>query len=321
MIVVSHLKSFQALELALRTGSLKAAADALAITPAAVGQRIKALEDYLGIDLVVRGRSGLRPTATLSMASAHLTNAFLELGAAAEALDLQRVNEIQIAANSDWVELWLAPRLPRFRAAHPNTRFCINGEGDVPMRLGQTDIEIRFRALSNEENSTVLFHDFLIPVSSRANAERIGKLDKKTRLEGFPLLHLDFYKDDPSTIGWPEWIKANGHRKSTLQRGILRFQRIAPGLEAVLSDAGLMICGLALITDRLERTELTLPFAVSTGCWTRHAFQARFRRDAVLRPQVRRFRQWLEEEAQETATTLRRIAKSAPNSRRPAAKA
>src|SRR3954469_20871172 len=98
MTVVSHLKSFQALELALRTGSLKGAADALAITPAAVGQRIKALEDYLGIDLVVRGRSGLRPTATLSMASAHLTNAFLELGAAAEALDLQRVNEIQIAA-------------------------------------------------------------------------------------------------------------------------------------------------------------------------------------------------------------------------------
>jgi LysR family glycine cleavage system transcriptional activator len=320
MSVVTHLKSFQALELALRTGSLKGAADALAITPAAVGQRIKALEDYLGIDLVVRGRSGLRPTATLSMASAHLTNAFLELGAAAEALDLQRVNEIQIAANSDWVELWLAPRLPKFRVMQPNTRFCINGEGDVPMRLGQTDIEIRFREVSNEENSTVLFHDFLIPVSSRGNAERIGKLDKKTRLEGFPILHLDFYKEDPTAIGWPEWIKAHGHRKSALQCGI-RFQRIAPGLEAVLSDAGLMICGLALITDRLEKEEFTLPFPVSTGSWTRQAFQARFRRDAVLRPQVRRFRQWLEEEAQDTTRNLRRIAKSTPNSRQPVAKA
>jgi LysR family glycine cleavage system transcriptional activator len=253
------------------------------------------------------------------MASAHLTNAFLELGAAAEALDLQRVNEIQIAANSDWVELWLEPRLHKFRAAHPNTRFCINGEGDVPMRLGQTDIEIRFRELSSEENNTILFHDFLIPVSSRANAERIGKLDKKTRLEGFPIFHLDFYKDDPTAIGWPEWIKANGHRKSALPCGI-RFQRIAPGLEAVLSDAGLMICGLALITDRLERAQVTLPFPVSTGAWTSHAFQARFRRDAVLRPQVRRFRQWLEEQAQETAKNLRRIAKSAPTSRQPAVK-
>jgi LysR family glycine cleavage system transcriptional activator len=320
MMVVSHLRSFQALELALRTGSLKGAADLLGITPAAVGQRIKALEDYLGIDLVVRGRSGLRPTATLSLASAHLTNAFRELGAAAEALDLQRVNEIQIAANSDWVELWLAPRLAKFRAAHPNTRFCINGEGDAPMRLGQTDIEIRFRDVSSEENSIVLFYDFLVPVSSPVNAERIGKLDKKTRLEGFPLLHLDFYKDDPGAIGWTEWIKAHGQHRSASQRGIIRFQRIAPGLQAVLSDAGLMICGLALITDRLERGELTLPFPVSTGAWTRQAFQARFRRDTIVRPQVRRFRQWLEEEAQETAKNLRRIAKSAPNARRSAAK-
>ena len=63
MLVTSHLKSFQALDLAIRTGSLKGAADLLAITPAAVGQRIKTLEDYLGLDLVVRGRSGLRPTA------------------------------------------------------------------------------------------------------------------------------------------------------------------------------------------------------------------------------------------------------------------
>ena len=314
---MSHLKSFQALELALRTGSLKGAADVLAITPAAVGQRIKALEDYLGIDLVVRGRSGLRPTAILSMASEHLTNAFVELGAAAEALDLQRVNEIQIAANSDWIELWLKPRLPKFRAVHPNTRFCINGEGDAPIRLGQSDIEIRFRELSSEDNSIVLFHDFLLPVSSPANARRIGKLDRKARLEGFPLMHLDFYKDDPGAIGWPEWIKANGHRKTALQ-GVIRFQHIAPGLEAVLSDAGVMICGLALILDRLEGAEFTLPFPVSTGAWTRHAFQARFRRDALLRPQVRRFRQWLEEEAQQTSRHLQRIAKSASRPGRPA---
>ena len=116
------------------SASLKAAADRLAITPAAVGQRIKTLEDYLGLDLVTRGRSGLRPTAALSKALPHLAKAFHELSFAAQALDLQRVNEIQMAANSDWVELWLMPRLPRFRADFPNILFSINGEGDVPMR-------------------------------------------------------------------------------------------------------------------------------------------------------------------------------------------
>ena len=63
--MLSHLKSLQALEIAVRLGSLKHAANVLAITPAAVGQRVKALEDYLGIDLLERGRSGLRPTPQL----------------------------------------------------------------------------------------------------------------------------------------------------------------------------------------------------------------------------------------------------------------
>ena len=54
MAAISHLRSLQALESAIRLGSLTAVANELGITPAAVGQRIRALEDYLGIDLLVR---------------------------------------------------------------------------------------------------------------------------------------------------------------------------------------------------------------------------------------------------------------------------
>src|SRR5215472_13330224 len=97
----SHLRSFQALELALRTGSLQAAAEALWVTPAAVGQRIKALEDYLGIDLLVRGRSGLKPTPELSGALGHLRAAFEELDTVANLLNLQRGDQIHVAATSD----------------------------------------------------------------------------------------------------------------------------------------------------------------------------------------------------------------------------
>jgi LysR family glycine cleavage system transcriptional activator len=49
MALVTHLRSLQALEMAVRKGSLNAAAGELGITPAAVGQRIKMLEDYLGL--------------------------------------------------------------------------------------------------------------------------------------------------------------------------------------------------------------------------------------------------------------------------------
>ena len=56
MVAPSHLKSLQALELSVRHASFTLAADELGITPAAVGQRVKVLEDYLGIELLVRGR-------------------------------------------------------------------------------------------------------------------------------------------------------------------------------------------------------------------------------------------------------------------------
>src|ERR1700733_502255 len=274
MVAPSHLKSLQALELAVRTGSLKAAADALAITPAAVGQRIKALEDYLGLDLLVRGRSGLKPTATLSAAMPNLSAAFRALEASAGQLDMQRGEEIHVAAASNFAELWFNPRLVEFKAAHPNILFCVNGDGDVPMRVGPVDCEISFGAL--REGSDVLFHDYVLPISSPTNTQRISRLAKRERLEGFPLLQLNFYKDDPAAFGWPDWIAMHKFRRTAPERGI-RFERITQVLDAVLANAGLAISGLGLISGLVDDGEISLPFPLSTGRWTSYAFQARFR--------------------------------------------
>ena len=301
MSAPSHLRSFQALDLALRTGSLKGAAGKLAITPAAVGQRIKALEDYLGIELVVRGRTGLRPAPELSGAIDHIRRAFEELDRAAAALDLQKADEIHIAANSDLAQLWLRPRLAAFKAMHPNMKFCVNGEGDVPMRLGPADCEIRFRAQENEPGSDLLFRDYLLPVTSQVNHERIAR--EGNQLDRFPLVHLDFYKDDPEAVNWPDWFSRHGYRTSAFERG-MRYQRISPALDAVLSDAGVMICGLALLEDHIRSGDLKQPFPLATGCWTTHAYMARFRQSSLARPQLRRFRDWLLEEAGTTQTGL-----------------
>lgn len=312
MVVPSHLKSLQALELAMRTGSVRAAADQLAITPAAVGQRIKTLEEYLGVDLVARGRSGLKPAPALARAMPALARAFRDLAEAAEALELQRVHQIQVAASSDWAELWLAPRLPRFRTAFPNAQFCINGEGDFPMRLGRTDVEVDFGPPKPGEEVSVLFRDFLIPVASPENADRARKAMDQDLLEGFPLLHLDAYRDDPTAIDWPKWIAVHGHRTAAAQRGN-RFQRIAFALEATLSHAGFMICGLAMITDRLRSGELVMPFPVETGAWTTGAYVARFRRGSGGgEAQLRAFRAWLEAEARQTVADVAEFAGPPP---------
>ncbi len=305
-MVVTHLRSLQALELALRSGSLQAAAEALWLTPAAVGQRIKALEEYLGVDLLVRGRSGLKPTAELSAALTHLRAAFEELEAAAALLNLQRGDQIHLAAASDFVELWLRPRLAAFAAEHPQMRFCINGEGDAPLRIGDIDCEIRFGAQPPDGvESDLLFADFVLPVTSPENTRRLARLKPSERLEGFPLLHVDFYRDDREVPNWSAWAEAHGCRRTDPNRGI-RFQRIQPALEAIGAHAGVALCGLALLREIIEREELSFPFAVSTGRWTAHAFRAQFRPQSMMRPQVKAFRQWLLAEAAVTREWLAR---------------
>lgn len=294
MVAPTHLKALQALEAAIRKGSLRRAADELSVTPAAVGQRIKSLEDYLGIDLLMRSRSGLVPTPALSAALDHLYRAFRELEAVAEAIDIQRGHEIHIACVTDFAELWLKPRLESFRVAHPNVLFCVNGEGETPLRLGPVDCEITFGARADDVET--LFRDFVIPISSPENTRRISMARRRDSLEGFPLLHLDFYRNDPAVPNWQAWSRSNRLRRTAPERG-MRFQRIAPVLDAVLADAGLAICGLALVADHVDQGRLSLPFPIETGVWTEHRFQARFRGDALLRPQVRRFREWLAGEA------------------------
>lgn len=309
-MALSHLKALQALELALRLGSLQAAGSALWITPAAVGQRIKALEDYLGVDLVVRGRSGLRPTSELSGAIEHLRVAFQELDAVSTMLNLQRGDEIHIAATSDFADLWLRPRIERFRVGHPHVLFCINGEGDAPLRIGQADCEIVFGPQRADARDDMLFRDFVLPISSPENTRRISDIALRDRLEGFPLLHLDFYKEDPNAHNWAAWIKSQRLRRTEPNRGI-RFQRIKPAVEAVLANAGLTICGLTLIGPQIDDGTISLPFPISTGQWTDHSFQARFRADAMLRPQVKRFREWLVDQAKATQDWLLQHVRSA----------
>lgn len=311
----THLRSFQALELAVRTGSLKEAAAQLGITQAAVGQRIKALEDYLGMDLLVRGRSGIRPTHTLAAALAHVSAAFRELETATAILDVQRVHEIHIMADTDWADLWLKPRLARFRADNPNILFCINGEGDVPVRLGQADCEIWFGAARGGSEENELFRDYLVPISSPENSNRIRKT--RSNLEGFPLLHLDCYRSDPQAIGWPDWIKSHGHRSTAPERGI-RFPHVVRALESVYADAGLLLCGLALVTPQLEAGRLKTVFPLSQGAWTGLSYCASFREASLRRKPMMHFRSWLLEQSRETVRDLAKlIAGNSKLSRRP----
>jgi LysR family transcriptional regulator, glycine cleavage system transcriptional activator len=303
MVIPTHLRSLQALQLAVKTGSLTQTAGILSITPAAVGQRIKNLEDFLGLDLIVRGRSGILPTRELAGALIHLNTAFNELETVTDILDFQRVQEIHIVSDQDFAELWLKPRLAEFRTLNPNVLFCVNGVGDVPTRLGMADCTIEFKAPKNSDFEDILFKDYLLPIGSPANTARVLGLPEGERLEGFPLLHLDCYKSDLASIGWPEWVNKHGNRKTAASRGI-RYAHLIHALDAVYSDAGLVICGLALVIDQLKSQRLSPLFPLSQGSFTGHAYSVTFRRDAARRSQIDQFREWLVQQGKRTERSL-----------------
>ncbi|WP_410482400.1 LysR family transcriptional regulator [Ovoidimarina sediminis] len=59
---LTHLNALRALEASLRHKSFTGAAEELGVTPAAVGQRVRSLEEYLGRPLLQRTRTGVIPS-------------------------------------------------------------------------------------------------------------------------------------------------------------------------------------------------------------------------------------------------------------------
>ena len=298
----SHLKSLQALDMAIREGSLTAAASRLGITPAAVGQRIRALEEYLGADLLLRGRSGLIPTAELSQALPDLRQAFDALERVTETLDFQRVSEIHIVAHPDWADNWLIPRMPDFRRSHPNILFCINGAGDVPLRLGTPDLRI----VCGPEPGEPLYRDVSVPVTGPDNVRRITGGERSQQMEGMPLLHLQSHQEGADQPGWVDWFAIYGHRNIGPDRGV-RYPNARLALEAVRQNVGFLVCGLSLILRDLESGAVELPFPTSEHLAAPHPYRLKTRADSAQRPQIQKFIAWLQAESNDTQRKIEKL--------------
>lgn len=285
--------------MAIREGSLKEAAERLGITAAAVGQRIRALEDFLGADLLLRGRSGLTPTPLLDMALADLGLAFDALNRVTETLDFQRVTEIHIVAEPDWADLWLLPRLGTFRESNANILFCINGVGDVPVRLGSPDLRITYGPGPGE----ILFRDILMPVTGPDNSRRLASFDPEYLMEGMPLLHLRAQKETADHPGWGAWFEVFDHRKEGRERGVVS-PNARIGLEGIRRDVGFLICGLSLLLSDLDQGNVVLPFPAAEHLVAPHPYRLQQRHDGANRPQIQKFVGWLRAEARETESRI-----------------
>lgn len=152
---VSWLRSFEA---AARHGSFSAAADDLALTPAAVSQQIRLLEKYLGVQLFTRLPKGVVLTDMGQAYAQPIRKSFSEMAVATEGLFGSRSRTtIKVRASISYASLVLAPRLNEFRARHPGIDIELSTMIWAD-RIDDAEIDVDIRYGNGEWDDGTLWH-------------------------------------------------------------------------------------------------------------------------------------------------------------------
>ncbi|WP_126172402.1 LysR substrate-binding domain-containing protein [Altericroceibacterium xinjiangense] len=138
------LNALRVFDAAARHLSFTRAADELAVTPAAVGQQIRALEDVLGVVLFRRTSKGLELTDEAVSGLDPLREGFLRFEESVQAMQAgQASHSYTIAAPREFYAQWLATRLASFRRDHPEVRIQLIGGEDVDFTEANLDVAVR----------------------------------------------------------------------------------------------------------------------------------------------------------------------------------
>ncbi len=139
------LNGLRVLDAAARHLSFTRAADELAVTPAAVGQQIRALEDMLGVVLFRRTPKGLEMTPETEAGLDALRGGFLMFEEAVRAMQAgQSSLSLTIAAPRDITAKWLQARLAAYAAGIPDLSFSLVA-ADEALDFTEANLDIALR--------------------------------------------------------------------------------------------------------------------------------------------------------------------------------
>ncbi|OQW71424.1 MAG: LysR family transcriptional regulator [Sphingomonas sp. 28-62-20] len=160
------LNGLRVLDAAARHLSFTRAADELAVTPAAVGQQIRALEDTLGTVLFRRTTKGLELTPEGEAGLSALRSGFLQFEEAVRAMQAgQSSKSLTIAAPRDLSEKWLLPRLAEIARGDGELRFVlVNADELIDFTEANLDLAIRWGEGPGEHEGEALESDGMVTI-------------------------------------------------------------------------------------------------------------------------------------------------------------
>ena len=286
------LETLRVFEVACRHGSYSEAARELHVTHSAVSQRIRQLEEELGLTLFERQGNRMVPTSSGLRLQAGVKNAFSEMNAALASIQTRRKDtEITVSLLPVMAARWLVPRLSRFTARFPHVNLHIKtGQSLANFKSDGVDIAIRFgtgdwkglRAIK------LLDEEFFPVCSPGLNGGRLPK-DPASMLSQ-PLL-ID------RNLSWHAWFKSAGVK---LDRDIAGTSFTDTN---ALMEAAVMGQGIALGRLSVARSDILAGKLVRLS---EHSLRVAYCHYAVYpiasesNPALVTFRDWLVEEARRT---------------------
>jgi LysR family transcriptional regulator, glycine cleavage system transcriptional activator len=244
------LPSLLALEAVDRLGSASAAAVELSLTQGAVSRQLQVLEGQLGVPLLRRDRHRLTLTPAAQDYVHEVRKALNMLSSGALGL---RANPgggvLNLAILPAFGMHWLAPRLPRFVAAHPEVTLNLSTQlrpFDFAVEPFDAAIHYGRTAWPETDGLKLMEEEVLAVASPDLIPYRLGRAqDVLTH----PLLQLDSRTGD-----WGRWLAHHG--APGLRPPAMMFDQFATMAQGAVHGLGLAILPVFLIARDLAEGRL-----------------------------------------------------------------
>ena len=289
-----NLNGLRAFEAAARKKSIKEAARELFVTPGAVSQQVKGLEEELGVQLFHRRSNRLELSGSGVELSPVLREAFTSISVALDDIkDRESLGPLTISVLSSFAAKWLVTRLGRFRELHPEIDVRISASDQlVDFESENVDLAIRY-GLGDYPGlwSQWLLSEEIFPVCSPALLAGPPPILTPEDLNRYTLLHDEAYSD------WEMWLRMHGIQGVNPARGTV-FNDAAMVLQAALNSQGVAMTRGELAREDLEQGRLVKPFDLTLP--NRSAYYVVCPENRAEWPKVAAFLEWVIAEAQKT---------------------
>ena len=247
-----YLDDLRAFEATARCGTVRAAADEMSLTHAAISRRITRLADTVGAPLFERSGRGLRLTTAGEQLSEACRRSFDDLARTVARIRAARTIDraaVLLSCERSVAMRWLIPRLSRFQDAHPQIDVHLSvGGGAVDARQERATLALRRLDFARPDGWSViaLFDETVGPVMA-------------------PDMQGAFQAGDYVAIGsrtrpdaWDAWLRR--HPEAPRPRERRMFDHHFLMVEAACGGLGVGLVPHVVAVDDIDRGRLVAPF-------------------------------------------------------------